>query len=155
MSKQITIYTDGSCNNKFDNRKGGWGVVMLFNGETITMSGREENTSSNRMEMTAILAALCRLNKSKLRVDEVLVRADSQYAINIFNGKWNASSNLDLLEDFKTVHNALLGKGTKVRFEWVRGHAGNQYNEMADQLANYKITKEVICPTTTLITSSS
>lgn len=156
--KKIEIYTDGSCNNAHGSRKGGWGAVMIFNGENIRISGRQEKTSSNRMEMTAIVASLNKLNQSKLRVDEVTVYADSQYAINIFNGTWRASSNIDLVEEFHRVNNALAIKGTKIIFRWVKGHSGNVYNELADHLANYKMPlqqKEETCPITTLTIQNS
>lgn len=156
MTKKIEIYTDGSCNNKPESRKGGWGVVMVFNGETITMFGRVDNTSSNRMEMTAIIAGLQKLNGSKLHVDEVDLYSDSQYSLNIFRGKWNASINLDLVEQYEEVKKSLLAKGTKIRLHWVRGHAGNQYNEMADQLANYKTQQEEQeCPKTITLTMTN
>lgn len=157
QKKQIQIYTDGSCNNRPESRKGGWGAVMIFNGQNLRLQGREENTSSNRMEMTAITSSLRKLSKSKLHVDVVTVYADSQYAINIFSGNWQASSNMDLLNDFITIKNTLAEKGTKIIFQWVRGHAGNEYNELADRLANYKMPlqqKEETCPTNTLITSN-
>jgi len=157
MSKTITIYTDGSCNNTGDKR-GGWGAVMIFNGQEIKLSGREDNTTNNRMEMKGILDALKRLTKSKLKVDEVLIYSDSKYAISIFDGTNRASKNRDLLQEFHNYKLALIERGTQIRFQWVKGHAGDKYNEMADQLANCNtiITSEVKCPvTTTSITPSS
>jgi len=141
--KKIEIYTDGSCNNN-GNKNGGWGVVILYRGEIIKLSGRQTNTTSNRMEMMAMLVALTKVNKSKLSVDEVIIRSDSQYAIKIFNGSWKASSNVDLLDEFNQLHVDLNNKGTTIKFEWVKGHAGDTYNEMADQLANCNIQQEEV-----------
>ncbi len=93
-------------------------------------SGKATNTTNNRMEITAVLEALKRCPNNSL----VKVITDSQYVIGTMTKNWKRNKNTDLW--------SLLDKEVQrmkcVDFEWVKGHNGNEYNELADNLASSK-----------------
>jgi ribonuclease HI len=139
MTKRLDVFTDGACSQfAASSGRGGWAAIAVFKGHVLSFKGAEENTTNNRMEMTAMLKILERLAKSPWPLDEVLVHSDSQYAIRMFDGTYKVkakTANQDLIQRYRELEEALAAKGTKVRFQWVRGHSGHVYNEMADQLA--------------------
>jgi ribonuclease HI len=84
--KFVNIYTDGACSgNQHKDNIGGWGAILEYNGIEKELFGGEANTTNNRMEMTALLAALRTLKKEGLRIR---VFADSAYLLNCFRNKW-------------------------------------------------------------------
>ena len=136
--KKVTIYTDGACSG--NPGVGGWGCVLMYGAHEKQISGAEDNTTNNRMEMTAVIEGLKCL-KEKCQVD---VFSDSSYVVNAFllgwvydwkrNGWKRADNkpvvNVDLWEellDLTSRHN--------VRFVKVKGHADNEYNNLCDKLA--------------------
>jgi ribonuclease HI len=136
--KKITLYTDGACIN--NPGPGGYGVVLLYESKRRELSGGYRLTTNNRME---ILAAITGLEALKEPCD-VTLYSDSQYLVNAIEKgwaqRWQAAGwmrnkkekaiNPDLWErllDLCEVH--------KVRFEWLRGHAGHDENERCDELA--------------------
>lgn len=133
----VQIYTDGSCNNATHN-SGGYGIVMISeDGVRHWCGGSYVNTTSARMEILAILRALEKCNAG----DDIIVYSDNQYAVNTLAKGWifkwqqqnfRARKNCDLWKKFMIEYNRL---GGKVELRWVRGHAGDEYNEMADALA--------------------
>jgi ribonuclease HI len=149
--KNIIIYTDGGCLKNPDG-PGGYGVVLLYdnNGSTYKkeLSGGFNNTTNNRMELMAVIAGLEAL-KTKCSVK---IHSDSQYIVNAINQKWvekwrnncwykdkkhkEKAKNIDL---WKKI--LLLIEKHEVEFIWVKGHAGNYYNEICDQLANSAMKK--------------
>ncbi len=134
----VTIYTDGGCDP--NPGAGGWGVVLLYtnprNGEIHIreLSGGERETTNNRMELTAAIEALRALDQPYV----VEFYSDSQYLIkgvNEWMPNWkrknfNGVLNPDL---WQTLNNELARH--EIHWHWVKGHAGNSYNERADQLA--------------------
>ncbi|MDR1574031.1 MAG: ribonuclease HI [Clostridiales Family XIII bacterium] len=87
--KPVNIYTDGACSgNQSKDNIGGWGAILEYNGHERELFGGEANTTNNRMEMTALLAALRALNKEGLHIR---VFADSAYLLNCFRNKWYVS----------------------------------------------------------------
>ena len=148
----MVIYTDGSCNgNGKAVNSGGFGVVVLDNDENLvyTYSKRCENTTNNREELKAILYAMIKYGKTPNEIPTVY--SDSAYAINTLtqwmygwarNG-WLKSDNrtpenLDLIQPYYD----LVEKGYKINLVKVKGHAGNEWNELADQLATGYISEE-------------
>jgi len=142
--KKVVIYTDGACSG--NPGVGGWGAV-LFHGETMKeISGYEENTTNNQMELTAAIKAL-----DKLKVPcEIELYSDSAYLINAFNENWITSwqmngfknankkpvANVELwqkLIEFNNMH--------KITWIKVKGHADNKYNNRCDELATGEIAK--------------
>jgi ribonuclease HI len=120
----IVVYADGSCEG--NPGPGGWGVVIIMPQGTHRLSGGDSHTTNNRMELTAAIEALRALDPGT----PVILRSDSQYLVRTMNDGWRRTKNQDLwqeLDEQVARH--------RVRFEWVRGHAGDPLNEEADALA--------------------
>ncbi len=123
-SAPILVYADGSCEG--NPGPGGWGVVIVTPDGTRRLSGADPQTTNNRMEISAAIEALRALDPGV----PVIVRSDSQYLVRTMNDGWRRTKNQDLWQ-------ALDREAARhdVRFEWVRGHAGDALNEEADALA--------------------
>ena len=133
----VDIYTDGACSG--NPGPGGWGALMLCNGEEKELSGGEVETTNNRMEMLAAIQAFQALKKPT----KVRLHTDSTYlkdGITKWIAKWKRNGwrtaakkpvkNADLwqlLEEVMKPHN--------VEWHWVKGHSGHPENERADELA--------------------
>lgn len=133
----VEIFTDGACSG--NPGPGGWGVVMRFNQQEKDLSGGENDTTNNRMEMMAVIAALEALK----RPCQVTITTDSQYVMKGMTEwlpgwkakNWRTASkqpvkNADLwqrMEKAASIH--------QLAWQWVRGHSGHPENERADQLA--------------------
>lgn len=147
----MIIYTDGSCN--YNPGPGGFGVVVLDDNENLilTHSERSQNTTNNREELKAILWAFLRYGVSAAAGDTPpIVYSDSAYSVNTFTNwmfSWEKKGwlksdnkvpeNLDLIKPFFQYWQ----KGYRINLQKVKGHAGNQWNELADQLATGKLEK--------------
>ena len=132
----VTIYTDGGAAP--NPGPGGWGAILIFGDNEKELKGGEANTTNNRMELTAAIAALEAL-KRPCRVD---MHTDSQYlrdGITRFLAGWKARGwktadkkpvkNIDLWVRLEAAM-----KPHKVEWFWVRGHSGHDLNERADRL---------------------
>lgn len=144
MKNNIVIYTDGAC--KGNPGEGGWGVYIELNSVSKKIYGYEENTTNNRMEITAAIEALNELDVKS----DVLLYTDSKYLMEGINSwiknwklnNWKTSAkkdvkNVDLwkkIDELNSLHN--------VEWKWVKGHSGDFGNEMADNLANLAIVKK-------------
>lgn len=133
----ITIYTDGACSG--NPGIGGWGAIITANGATQEISGHEDLTTNNRMEMRAVIEALTHLQTAS----NVTLYTDSQY-VKLGITAWikNWKRNGWRTSDKKPVKNADLWQQMdelsnmhSVQWEWVRGHDLNPGNERADFLA--------------------
>ncbi len=129
---QITIYTDGACDLHAENRPGGWAAILCATDERgnvlkkTVISGGQEMTTNNQMELTAVIEGLKRLQ----RPSDITMVTDSQYVIDIATGAKRAAKNRALWRKyfkFARIHN--------VTWRYVMGHSGNVYNERCDQLA--------------------
>ncbi|MGN0805621.1 MAG: ribonuclease HI [Candidatus Coproplasma sp.] len=136
--KRVTIYTDGACSG--NPGVGGWGAVLMYNGVEKRISGAEDNTTNNRMELFAVISALECLKEPC----EVTVYSDSAYTVNGFSNGWVYDwERSDWKKaDKKPVLNSDLWKRLlaltrkhKVEFIKVKGHADNEYNNVCDKLA--------------------
>jgi ribonuclease HI len=140
--KEITIYTDGACSG--NPGPGGWAAVLLYKNHEKEISGGEEHTTNNRMEMMAVIEGLKQL-KEPCRVN---LYSDSAYLINAFIKEWidkwqrngwqtagkKPVENRDLWEELLRL--------TKIHtVEWskVAGHSGDHYNERCDELAKGRV----------------
>lgn len=137
MQKTVEIYTDGSCLG--NPGPGGYGIFMLYNGHEKEMSQGYTLTTNNRMEMLAAIVAL----ESLTRPCEINVTTDSQYVKQgieswVANWKkrgWKTSAkkpvkNVDLWKRLDEACNR-----HTITWKWVKGHSGNKYNEIVDDLA--------------------
>lgn len=136
--KEVTIYSDGACSG--NPGPGGWGTILDYKGKRKELSGGEEHTTNNRMELTAVIEGLKAL-KEPCRVKII---TDSQYVFNGISLGWAASwkANNWRKKDKKPALNPelwdeLLGLVAKhdVTLEWIKGHAGHPENERCDELA--------------------
>lgn len=126
----LEIYTDGSC-LKNPNGPGGWAICILEDDTHYIMYDSDKSTTNNRMELTAIIEAV------KCVKDECKIYTDSQLCINCATGKWRRKANLDLWSIYDEV-----SKNKNIVYEWVKGHSGNQYNELVDKYA-YNAAKSI------------
>jgi len=134
---QVTIYTDGACSG--NPGPGGWGAVLISGPHRKEIRGGEADTTNNRMELTAAIAALDALKRPS-RVD---VHSDSEYlrnGISVWIDGWKRNGWRTSAK--QPVKNAELWlkldaarQRHEVRWHWVRGHAGHRENERADELA--------------------
>ena len=136
--KQVTIYTDGACSG--NPGPGGWGAILEYRGTEKELSGGEAATTNNRMELTAVIAALSLL-KEPCAVD---LYSDSKYVIDALEKGWawgwkkkgwvksdkKPALNPDLWEELLR-----LTQVHKLTYHWVKGHASNPYNNRCDELA--------------------
>ena len=120
----IDIYTDGACLG--NPGPGGWGAVIIEDGIKRTLSGADESTTNNRMEMLAVIQGLASVPES----EPVTVFSDSQYVVNTMTRGWKRKANQDLWDRLDAEVAA-----HRVEWRWVRGHTGDPGNEEADSLA--------------------
>jgi ribonuclease HI len=130
----ISIYTDGAC--RPNPGKGGWAAILIDddkpNIKKEVWGFCNEQTTNNRMELTAILKALeCLRDPGN---SHVRLMTDSQYAIKVCeNGLSSARINQDLVSLLSLKMCGI----PSIEFVWVRGHAGNKHNERANFIAMY------------------
>ncbi|MCP5267037.1 MAG: ribonuclease HI [Burkholderiaceae bacterium] len=140
---RVQIYTDGAC--KGNPGPGGWGVLMVSGEHRRELHGGEPQTTNNRMELTAVIRALEAMN----RAADLDIHTDSQYVqkgVTEWLRGWKAKGwrtaagkpvkNVDLWQSL----DALLSDH-RIRWHWVRGHAGHPGNERADALANLGVAQ--------------
>ena len=136
--KTVTVYTDGACSG--NPGPGGWGAVLRFCGREKELCGGDDDTTNNRMELTACIEALSALKEPC----EVTLTTDSQYVVNGMTKGWASSwqKNGWIKSDKKPAQNSdlwekllELSKQHKLTFVWIKGHAGHPENERCDALA--------------------
>jgi ribonuclease HI len=136
MTTQVDIYTDGACSG--NPGPGGWGAIMVWNGQEKELAGAEADTTNNRMELMAVIEALATLK----RPCTVTVHTDSQYVqkgMSEWLPRWKEHGwkrkggpiqNLDLWQALDAQ-----ARKHRVTWAWVKGHSGHPLNERADALA--------------------
>ena len=127
-NKKYVAYTDGSADN-LNTRRGGAAYIIIQDNEIVYEASKKfKNTTNNRMEMLAIISAVNHVPEHS----ELTVYSDSQYAINVFNGKWKPKINKDLIDLY---HKVAINK--TIILKWIKGHSGNKYGDYVDKLASY------------------
>jgi ribonuclease HI len=138
VSQTVVMYTDGAC--KGNPGPGGWGVVLQHGDHEKTLFGGEQQTTNNRMELTAAIEGLQALKRDcrvELYTDSVYVKDGiTRWLANWKRNGWKTAAkkpvaNQDLWEQL----DALCARHD-VHWHWVKGHAGHPGNEQADALAN-------------------
>lgn len=136
--KDVTIYTDGACSG--NPGPGGWAAILMYGEHRKEISGGEQSTTNNRMELTAAIEALKHL-KGTCRV---FLHTDSAYMVNCFKQRWYANweKNGWINSKKNPVENRdlwqLLLEQTRrhqVEFIKVKGHSDNEWNNRCDELA--------------------
>ena len=136
--KTVTLYTDGACSG--NPGPGGWGVVLEYQGTRKELSGGEENTTNNRMELTAVIQGLQALREPCI----VELYSDSKYVIDALEKGWavNWQKKGWIKPDKKPALNPDLWQilleltvRHQMRYHWVKGHADNPMNNRCDELA--------------------
>ncbi len=137
MARRVTVYTDGACSG--NPGPGGYGAILIFGDKRKELSGGEQETTNNRMELLAAISALEALSRRcpvDLHTDSVYLRDGITKWIHGWKKKgWRTA-------DGKPVKNEDLWRRLEaavarhdVSFHWVKGHAGHDDNERADELA--------------------
>ncbi|MFB3058361.1 MAG: ribonuclease HI [Gammaproteobacteria bacterium] len=141
MTSKVVMYTDGACRG--NPGPGGWGVILSYRDRNKKLSGFDPQTTNNRMELTAAIEGLRALS----RACDIELNTDSKYVLQGIS-EWIESwkSNGWKTAAKKPVKNVDLWqsldeqvKKHRINWHWVKGHAGIEGNEMADQLANLAI----------------
>lgn len=144
MNKQVIIYTDGACSG--NPGPGGWGTILMYQDVKKEISGNNNNTTNNIMEITAVIEGL-KLLKESCNVE---IYSDSAYVVNAFNQGWIynwmkkgwKTSNKEPVKN-KELWQELYGlvQKHKVKFIKVKGHSDNEFNNRCDELARNAISK--------------
>ena len=143
MTPKVVIYTDGACRG--NPGPGGWGAILMSGLHEKELYGYDPATTNNRMEMTAAISALEALKKPC----DVTLYIDSQYVLQgmtewIRGWKargWKTADKKPVKNDDLWIRLDEACKPHKIKWQWVKGHAGNELNERADALANKGITE--------------
>ena len=136
--KRVMLYTDGACSG--NPGPGGWGAILIYKDVEKVLSGGEDGTTNNRMELTAVIRGLQALKESCI----VELYSDSKYVIDALQKGWAMSwrengwkkadkkpaLNPDLWEELLS-----LAEKHQLNYHWVKGHAENPYNNRCDELA--------------------
>ena len=154
---KVRIFTDGACSE--NPGPGGWAVVFNTTNKCKTISGNEEITTNNRMELRAVIEAYKRIirKESKMTTSDYTyeIYSDSAYVVNSINNgwveKWQKNNwkttkdddvkNRDLWEQFVILHNEMMSLGICIKIIKIKGHAGNTFNELVDKIAREESMK--------------
>ena len=146
--EKINIYTDGGCSG--NPGPGGWAFVVLDGNDLIKKSGGDKDTTNNRMELTAVIKALEYISSTdELKKMKPVIHTDSAYVKNgitswikswEING-WKTASkqpvkNRELWQELKKLDDSI-----SAEWKWVKGHAGNEFNEMCDALVGEEMDR--------------
>ena len=130
--KKISLYCDGSCLG--NPGAGGWCAILHYKEWEKVLSGRQENTTNNQMELKAVIEALKILKEPC----EVLLYSDSKYVCEGINS-WIANW---IKKSFKNIKNPELWQEYlrvsaphHIQAHWIKGHAGHPQNERCDKIA--------------------
>ena len=136
--KTVKIYTDGACRG--NPGLGGWGVLMVFEGNEKELFGGQKDTTNNQMELKAAIEGLKALTEPCI----VDLTTDSKYVMqgitrwidNWQKNNWKTANKKDVKN--KSLWIELYNEKSKhqINWYWVKGHSGHRENEIADELAN-------------------
>ena len=130
METENILYTDGSCIG--NPGPGGWASIIIINDIKTTLSGSDEETTNNKMEITAVIKGLEQFPENS----SVKIFTDSEYVINTMTKNWKRNTNLDL---WNRLDSLVINR--TIEWNWVKGHSGNKLNDEADLIANGEAKK--------------
>jgi len=125
FKSETIVYTDGSC-LKNPGGPSGWAFAIIGKDRIWTVQGSNPSSTNNRMELEAVIEALEFWGEP----GSYKIYSDSQLVIKCAKGEWKRKSNLDLWDRFDMAI-----EGKSVSWVWVKGHNGDEYNEIVDKLA--------------------
>ncbi|MGN1201416.1 MAG: ribonuclease HI [Candidatus Caccovivens sp.] len=140
----VVLYTDGACSG--NPGAGGWASILSYKGKEKVLSGGEEMTTNNRMELMAVIMGLESVKEGSV----VKVHSDSAYVVNAFNqgwlenwkrAGWKTSSKSDVLNKDLWQRLVSVVENLQVEFVKVKGHSDNALNNRCDELARAEIAK--------------
>jgi len=135
-----TIYTDGS--SRGNPGPGGWGAIICADNEIKELGGREDHTTNNRMELSAVINALVYVDESDIE-GEIVIQTDSKYVIQGItswvlgwqkNG-WKTAGKKDVINRDLWEALSFASSGLSISWKYVEGHAGHPGNERCDEIA--------------------
>ncbi len=138
MTEPVIIYTDGACRG--NPGKGGWGAILRYKGTIKELHGGERDTTNNRMELMAAIAALEALNKPcavQLHIDsKYVLDGITKWLPNWKKAGWKTAAKKPVKNEdlWRRLDTAI--QPHTIDWRWVKGHSGNQGNERAEALAN-------------------
>jgi ribonuclease HI len=137
-ARAVEVYTDGAC--KGNPGTGGWGVLLRYGDRTRELCGGEAHTTNNRMELTAVIRALEALNRRcriRLHTDSKYVQQGITVWIHDWKKRgWKTAARKPVKNDDLWRRLDELARRHEIEWIWVKGHAGHDGNERADELAN-------------------
>lgn len=155
---RVRIYTDGACSE--NPGPGGWAAVFNTPDKCYTITGYEQSTTNNRMELMAVIRALRKIvaietGKKMPEHHEYEIYSDSAYVVNTINNRWIETwrannwkttkredvKNRDLWEELDQLRDDIANLGVNVGLIKIKGHAGNTFNELVDKLAKEESMK--------------
>ena len=138
MTDPVIIYTDGACRG--NPGKGGWGVLLRYQGKIKELHGGEHDTTNNRMELMAAICALEALKKPcvvHLYIDsKYVLDGITKWMVNWKKAGWKTAAKKPVKNEDLWRRLDLAIQMHTIDWRWVKGHSGNQGNERADALAN-------------------
>lgn len=126
------IYTDGAYSQIHDEGAFAYVILDANDNEIERKAYKITKETNNRAELKAIIAGV---NKLPMDADAVDIFSDSQYALKTLSGEWGRRTNHDLFDVWQNVLTCR-SDVQSISYNWVRGHNGNKYNELCDQLCN-------------------
>lgn len=144
----IKIYTDGACSG--NPGAGGWGALLLFKTakgkDKVVIKDGEKHTTNNRMEMKAVIEAMrfVKTNLNKYKIVRLIIVSDSAYVVDSVNNKtlhkwhlngWKTTKGTDVLNQDLWREMSSLISLLNPKFEKVKGHNGDRFNEYVDKIA--------------------
>ena len=131
MGKLLTIYTDGAC--QVSTGSGGVGVVFIKDNEVIYQFNKHfKDVTNNQMEIMAVIYALHAISSD---FTSITIVSDSQYVLGCINKGWKRKKNQNYWQLFDKVYNRAKEFCSNIKFMWTKGHATNEFNNLADELA--------------------
>ncbi|MDB5431483.1 MAG: ribonuclease [Caulobacter sp.] len=143
MTPKVVIFTDGACRG--NPGPGGWGAIMIAGTHKKEICGGERATTNNRMELMAAIQALEALTKPckvELHTDSQYVRTGITEWVAGWKARgWKTAAKAPVKNDDLWKRLDAARQRHDVDWRWVKGHAGNELNELADALANKGLEK--------------
>lgn len=143
QNEKVLIYTDGACSG--NPGIGGWGAIMFYKEHYKELFDGEENTTNNKMELTAVIKALSILKREcciELYTDSVYVKDGiTKWIFSWKKNGWKTANKQEVKNKELWQKLDELSQQHKIEWNWIKGHNDNKYNEKADELARMGIAK--------------